>query len=134
MNGNAHGESVPHSELRIPHSCMIDLRNIKKAYKTATGPFLALKGIDLKVDKGEFVAVVGKSGSGKSTLSNMITGIDRPTTGEVLVAGTAVHTLKEGQIASWRGGGWFWRVSILKGWSPRKPGRSTSTGGVWQHT
>ena len=82
---------------------LIELRSVEKAYDTAAGEFLALRGIDLTVDPGEFVAVVGKSGSGKSTLSNMITGIDRPTEGEVLVAGTPVHTLKEGQIASWRG-------------------------------
>ena len=49
------------------------------------------------------MAVVGKSGSGKSTLINMITGIDRPTSGQVLVGDTAVHTLNEGQIAEWRG-------------------------------
>jgi putative ABC transport system ATP-binding protein len=55
------------------------------------------------VDGGEFLAVIGKSGSGKSTLINMITGIDRPTSGEVLVGDTAVHTLSEGQMAVWRG-------------------------------
>ena len=58
---------------------LIELRAVEKAYDTAAGEFLALKGINLTVDPGEFVAVVGKSGSGKSTLSNMITGIDRPT-------------------------------------------------------
>jgi putative ABC transport system ATP-binding protein len=69
----------------------------------ATGLFTALKEIDLKVDPGEFVAVVGKSGSGKSTLINMITGIDRPSSGDVLIGDTAVHTLNEGQLARWRG-------------------------------
>jgi putative ABC transport system ATP-binding protein len=82
---------------------LIDLRGVVKSYATPAGEFQALKGIDLQVDPGEFVAVVGKSGSGKSTLSNMITGIDRPSQGEVVVAGTPVHTLSEGQIASWRG-------------------------------
>jgi ABC-type lipoprotein export system ATPase subunit len=76
---------------------------VVKAYETEAGPFYALTGIDLQVDTGEFVAVIGKSGSGKSTLINMITGIDRPTSGEVLVGGTAVHTLKEGKMAEWRG-------------------------------
>jgi putative ABC transport system ATP-binding protein len=57
----------------------------------------------LKVGAGEFVSIVGKSGSGKSTLINMITGIDRPTSGEVLVDDTTVHTLSEEQIAVWRG-------------------------------
>jgi putative ABC transport system ATP-binding protein len=83
--------------------CLIDLRQVVKAYETAAGPFLALKSLDLQVDAGEFVAVVGKSGSGKSTLINMITGIDRPTSGEVLVDDTPVHTLGEGRMAVWRG-------------------------------
>lgn len=74
-----------------------------KTYKTPAGDFVALKGIDLRVDTHEFVAVVGKSGSGKSTLINMITGIDRPTSGQVFVGDTAVHKLSEGQMAVWRG-------------------------------
>ncbi len=84
-------------------TAMIDLRGITKAYDTDAGPFLALKGIDLAVKKGEFVAVVGKSGSGKSTLINMFTGIDHPTSGEVVVAQTAIRQLDEGQMAEWRG-------------------------------
>jgi ABC-type lipoprotein export system ATPase subunit len=59
--------------------------------------------VDLQVDRGEFVAVIGKSGSGKSTLINMITGIDRPTGGEVFVGDTPVHRLSEGKLAEWRG-------------------------------
>ncbi|MEM7127456.1 MAG: ABC transporter ATP-binding protein [Chloroflexota bacterium] len=82
---------------------LIDIRNVTKAYETAAGDFIALRDVDLKVSSGEFVAVVGKSGSGKSTLSNMITGIDRPSSGEVYVSGTPVHTLSEGQTAVWRG-------------------------------
>ncbi|MGF1506309.1 MAG: ABC transporter ATP-binding protein [Anaerolineae bacterium] len=81
----------------------IYLHNVTKAYETDAGDFLALKGIDLHVEPGQFAAVVGKSGSGKSTLMNMITGIDRPTSGEVIVAGTAVHPMTEGQVARWRG-------------------------------
>jgi putative ABC transport system ATP-binding protein len=56
------------------------------------------------MDRGEFVAVVGKSGSGKSTLLNVLTGIDRATSGEVWVDGTPVHALSEGRVAVWRGG------------------------------
>lgn len=81
----------------------VNLTAVRKVYMTGAGEFAALKGIDLQVDNGEFVAVVGKSGNGKSTLINMITGIDRPTSGEVWVAGTPVHTLTENQIAIWRG-------------------------------
>lgn len=82
---------------------LIELRQVVKTYETAAGSFTALKGVDLDVDGGEFVAIIGKSGSGKSTLINMITGIDRPTSGEVLVGDTAVHALGEGQMAVWRG-------------------------------
>ncbi len=81
----------------------IDLRQVVKTYKTEAGSFPALRGVDLNVDAGEFVAVIGKSGSGKSTLINMIAGIDGPTSGEVMVGDTPVHTLSEGKLAVWRG-------------------------------
>ena len=105
MNGNSGADVISHSAPPNPHSSrsMIDLRNIKKAYHTDAGPFLALKGIDMQIDKGEFVAVVGKSGSGKSTLINMFTGIDHPTEGEVVVAQMPIRRLDEGQMAQWRG-------------------------------
>jgi len=82
---------------------MIDLRDVSKYYKTAIGDFHALDNVDLQINAGEFVSIIGKSGSGKSTLLNMITGIDRPTTGEVYVNGTAVHGLNENRMARWRG-------------------------------
>jgi len=82
---------------------LIDLRKIDKFYKTAAGDFPALKNVDLQIDAGEFVSVIGKSGSGKSTLLNMITGIDRPSAGEVYVNDTAVHELNENRMARWRG-------------------------------
>jgi len=82
---------------------LIELRDIVKTYQSAAGSFTALKNVSLNVDRGEFVAVIGKSGSGKSTLINMVTGIDRPTSGEVFVGGTPVHTLSEGQMSVWRG-------------------------------
>jgi ABC-type lipoprotein export system ATPase subunit len=82
---------------------MIDLRGLTKVYQTPVGPFPALRGIDLQVAPGEFIAVVGKSGSGKSTLINMFTGIDHPTDGEIVVAGRRVRELNEGQMAEWRG-------------------------------
>jgi putative ABC transport system ATP-binding protein len=93
----------PAGSYRHGNDHLIELRQVVKTYETAAGPFQALKGVDLQLDSGEFVSIIGKSGSGKSTLINMITGIDRPTSGEVLVGDTAVHTLSEGQIAVWRG-------------------------------
>ena len=82
---------------------LVDLRQVTKVYSGAAGKFIALKGVDLTVRPGEFVSIVGKSGSGKSTLINVLTGIDRPTSGEVWVDGAAVHTLNEEQLALWRG-------------------------------
>ena len=84
-------------------SLMVDLRNVDKYYHSAAGDYHALKTVDLQINPGEFVSVIGKSGSGKSTLLNMITGIDRPTSGEVFVNGTAIHEMNENQLAGWRG-------------------------------
>ena len=82
---------------------LITLRGVDKLYKTAVGDFPALKNVDLHIEAGEFVSVIGKSGSGKTTLLNMITGIDRPSQGEVWVNGTPVHELGENKMARWRG-------------------------------
>jgi len=95
--------STADGHYRHGNAHLIDMRQIIKTYQSAAGTFTALRSVDLQVDRGEFVAIIGKSGSGKSTLINMLTGIDRPTTGEVLVGDTAVHTLSEGQMAEWRG-------------------------------
>lgn len=83
-------------------SAAIELRRVVKRYEGGAVSYTALKDVDLTVEPGEFVAVVGKSGSGKSTLINMIAGIDRPTSGEVVVDGVPVHALREGQMAGWR--------------------------------
>ncbi len=85
------------------NSVIIELHDVHKSYKTAIGDFHALNSVDLQINAGEFVSIIGKSGSGKSTLLNMITGIDRPTSGEVYVNGTAVHELNENRMARWRG-------------------------------
>ncbi len=82
---------------------VIQLRQITKTFSTAAGDFTVLKGIDAIFFPGEFIGVIGKSGSGKTTLVNMITGIDRPTTGEVYVEEVAVHKLNENKLAIWRG-------------------------------
>jgi putative ABC transport system ATP-binding protein len=82
---------------------LIRLADVVKTYDTGEVPFTALRGINLDVGVGEFIGLIGKSGSGKTTLINMITGIDRPTSGEVVIDGTPVHRLNENQLAVWRG-------------------------------
>lgn len=81
----------------------ITIENVLKSYESPAGLFHALKGVNLSVTAGEFIAIVGKSGSGKSTLLNMITGIDRPSSGKVVVAGTVLNDLSESKMAVWRG-------------------------------
>ncbi|HEY3318077.1 MAG TPA: ABC transporter ATP-binding protein [Coriobacteriia bacterium] len=91
------------SRASASNGSLIHLERVEKVYETGALRFRALKGIDLEMGAGEFVGLIGKSGSGKTTLVNMVTGIDRPTAGEVLVGDTAVHTLSENQMAIWRG-------------------------------
>ena len=100
-NGPVDGSSA--GRYRDGNSHLIECRDLVKTYQSAAGDFPALKEVDLAISAGEFVAVIGKSGSGKSTLVNMITGIDRPTSGQVLVGDTAVEKLSEGKLAEWRG-------------------------------
>jgi len=88
---------------RPENGALIDLRDVVKTYETGAGGVTVLQDISFKMHAGEFASIVGPSGSGKSTLLNMITGIDRPTSGEVHVGGEAVHTLNENQLARWRG-------------------------------
>ena len=83
---------------------LILMRDVVKTFETPAGDFCALKGIDADFHRGEFVGVIGKSGSGKSTLANMITGIDRPTAGEVRIGGINMQHLGESDMARWRGG------------------------------
>jgi putative ABC transport system ATP-binding protein len=82
---------------------LIDLRHLVKKYHGLAGDVVALKGIDLRVDAGEFLVITGKSGAGKTTLVNMITGLDRSTAGEIWVAGTPLHKLGVEKAAGWRG-------------------------------
>lgn len=83
---------------------MIQMTGVVKTFENAAGKFTALRGIDLTIQPGEFVSIVGKSGSGKSTLLNMITGIDFPTEGRVIVSGTDIYTgVTESQRSRWRG-------------------------------
>jgi len=81
----------------------IELRGVVKTYQTPAGDFTALKGVDISFYQGEFVGITGKSGSGKSTLINMITGIDKATSGEVRIGNTLIHGLSESDMSKWRG-------------------------------
>lgn len=82
---------------------LIGLRGVVKTYRSLAGDLVALKGIDLQVEAGEFLVITGKSGAGKTTLVNMITGLDRSTAGEIWVGGTPVHKLGAEKAAGWRG-------------------------------
>jgi ABC-type lipoprotein export system ATPase subunit len=87
----------------VDNGALIQMRDIEKTFSTAAGDFTVLKGIDVDFNPGEFVGIIGKSGSGKSTLINMITGIDRPTSGEIVINDFAVHRMNENRLAVWRG-------------------------------
>ncbi len=86
-----------------PTTAFIELRGVEKVYRSGRLEYPALRGVDLSVDAGEFVAVVGPSGSGKSTILNVMTGIDRPTAGTVSVGQELLNEMDEEQLAVWRG-------------------------------
>ena len=85
------------------NSPVVQVKNVVKSFPVGDGEVTILKGLSFDVKDGEFVSIVGPSGNGKSTLLNMITGIDRPTDGEVIVTGEQVHNMSENQLAIWRG-------------------------------
>jgi ABC-type lipoprotein export system ATPase subunit len=90
--------------LSVSDNAAIDLHGVVKRFANAAGEFTILKGVDLTINRGEFVSIVGKSGSGKSTLLNMVTGIDHPTEGCVVVNGMDIYTgVSESQRSKWRG-------------------------------
>ncbi len=82
---------------------VVEVIDVVKSFPLGGGEITILKGISFEVGQGEFVSIVGPSGNGKSTLLNMITGIDRPTGGQVIVTGRQVHKMSENQLAAWRG-------------------------------
>lgn len=82
---------------------VVQVTNLVKSFPLGDDEITVLKGINLDVNQGEFVSIVGPSGNGKSTLLNMITGIDRPSSGEVMVTGYPVHKMTENALAAWRG-------------------------------
>jgi putative ABC transport system ATP-binding protein len=79
------------------------LQDVVKTFPGPTGPVTVLNHINLEIEQGEYISIIGKSGSGKSTLLNMITGIDHPTQGLVEISGVQPHRLSESQLAVWRG-------------------------------
>jgi putative ABC transport system ATP-binding protein len=82
---------------------VVDVNNVIKRFPVGDTEITILKGISFDVREGEFLSIVGPSGNGKSTLLNMITGIDRPSDGEVVVLGQQVHEMSENALARWRG-------------------------------
>jgi len=92
---------------QIPSLPLIELRDVVKNYQSEAGVFPALKNVNLNVERGEFLGIIGKSGAGKSTLLNMFTGVDDLTSGEVIVhangESVSLHTLSENDLALWRG-------------------------------
>lgn len=98
-NTNNEGK-VPNAPADNP---IIDVRHIIKRFPLGDEEITVLRGISFTVQSGEFMSIVGPSGNGKSTLLNMITGIDHPSEGEVIVTGEPVHTMSENQLAAWRG-------------------------------
>lgn len=82
---------------------IVEVKDVTKSFPVGDTEVTILKGVSLTVQPGEFVAIVGPSGNGKSTLLNMMTGIDRPSTGEVYVTGQPLHKMTENQMAIWRG-------------------------------
>ncbi|MDE2711471.1 MAG: ABC transporter ATP-binding protein [Acidobacteriota bacterium] len=81
---------------------MVDVRNVRRTFHRGRTPVPVLKDLSLRMEKGEFLALMGPSGSGKSTLLNLIAGLDRPTGGEVIVGGSEIHRLSERKLAGWR--------------------------------
>src|SRR5512135_3265759 len=82
---------------------IVQVEDVVKTFPIGDGEVTVLKGITFDVACGEFVSIVGPSGNGKSTLLNMVTGIDRPTRGQVVVGGNTVNKMSEDALAHWRG-------------------------------
>jgi putative ABC transport system ATP-binding protein len=80
----------------------VEVRNVRKVYRREAEEVPVLDGLSLEIPEGEFVALMGPSGSGKTTLLNLIGGIDQPTSGDVIVAGTNISRMGGGALAKWR--------------------------------
>jgi putative ABC transport system ATP-binding protein len=82
---------------------IISVKTLVKTYQTGAASYDALRSLNFTVSANEYVGIIGKSGAGKTTLINMLSGVDQITAGEVYVNGTAVHELKDDNLALWRG-------------------------------
>jgi len=91
-----------HTALNDPGSALIDVQNVIKRFPVGNDYVTILKGISFQIERGEFVSIVGPSGNGKSTLLNMITGIDRPSEGNIRAVGQQLTSLSENELALWR--------------------------------
>jgi putative ABC transport system ATP-binding protein len=94
--------SLYQHEAKIEENVAMHVRRLFKVYESAAGRVIALRDVTFKVEKGEFLAIVGPSGSGKSTLLNMIGALDRPTSGRVFINGVDIFSLSNSEIATIR--------------------------------
>ena len=90
------------AQVKTDRPPLIRVQGIRKAYRRDTQEILVLDGLSLDVEEGDFVALMGPSGSGKTTLLNLVAGIDRPTSGTILVGGAEVSSMSEAALARWR--------------------------------
>jgi putative ABC transport system ATP-binding protein len=81
---------------------IVSVENVHKEYHTGGGPLKVLRGVDLQMNAGEFTSLIGPSGSGKSTLLNLIAGLDRPTSGQIVIGEEIISDLDEAEVARWR--------------------------------
>ena len=98
---NPYEQTKPHRQKKGEKmsTTIIELQDVKKIYKMNGVETPALRGVNLKINKGEFVAIMGPSGSGKSTLLHMVGALDTPTSGKVFLDGVDISTLKESDLA-----------------------------------
>jgi ABC-type lipoprotein export system ATPase subunit len=82
---------------------IVEIKDVVKKFRVGSSDVAILKGVSFHVQPGEFLSIVGPSGNGKSTLLNMITGIDRPSSGEIVVTGQRIDRMSEDRLAAWRG-------------------------------
>jgi ABC-type lipoprotein export system ATPase subunit len=90
------------SAMHPANGAVIEAENLRRVYKIGAQSIPALRGVDLSVPAGQFVALKGRSGSGKTTLLNCLCGLDRPDSGSVRVLGQALHTMDDAGLTRWR--------------------------------